>query len=393
MIESKLLSTIASSREAFDKLLPYLDEFQFSEFGTIVANLIFEFYESDPTATAVDWDLIKPILVKELPKKEAYINEFISVLPPPASVPNCVKLYETAKKEKLGLGVMQALSSNQESRAKELMEEYLTLSVDDIQEEEIFNATSIEDLDYHFTGKNLIPIYPTGLNDLLGGGVPRQSQLCIFARPDVGKSVAAINLACGAAETGHRVLYVGNEDPAPKMMYRILTRFTRQPTHVIKAAPKKWFDEAISKGYSNLFFVPKHPGTISEIRGLIEKLQPDLVVIDQMRNLVVNKSNMVLNLDEVCRATRNLAKEFNLVMVTVTQAGDSATNKPWLDYTDVDWSNTGVAAAMDLMIGLGQTKDMRDRNQVILNFPKNKLTAPLKPITATIDYECNRILI
>src|SRR5690606_32128932 len=109
--------------------------------------------------------------------------------------------------------------------------------------------------------------------------------------------------------------------------------------------------------------------TIHEIRSYVEKISPDLVVVDQIRNLAVKPESMTVNLEQGVIAMRNLAKEFNFVSVVVTQAGDSAHNKLILDYTDVEWSNTGVAAQMDLMIGVGQNEDFKSQGKVMLSFP------------------------
>src|SRR3990172_4958453 len=173
---------------------------------------------------------------------------------------------------------------------------------------------------------------------------------------------------------------------------RILSRFLRKPESEFKTL--KGADKlAMDRGYSNVFFKEMHPGNYTELRTWIEKLRPDVVVIDQIRNMNFKPDSMTINLEQGVIATRNLAKEFNLVMVVITQAGDSATNKVVLDMNDVEWSNTGVAAQMDLMIGVGQNPNLKEQGIVILSFPKNKLCAPIKPISASIDYELNRITV
>mgnify|MGYP001604814842 FL=1 len=392
MQENKLISSLIHSREAFDKLLPFVRDNTFYDFNSLVFDEIVKYYDKDLEATRVDVDVIKTYLKKKNAKKENLVEEYFASIPEPPSLPNVLALFADVQKEKLSQEVVKCLVGKEWEKAKTFMEEYLTFGVDEIKDE-LFNATPIEELELHFSGKNLIPVYPSHLTELLGGGVPRQSQLCIFARPDVGKSTASINLAVGAAEAGYKVLYLGNEDPAPKMMYRIISRFTRTPEHVLKQDASKYFDAAIKQGYGNLFFVPAHPGTLPELRRWVERLKPDLFIIDQIRNMRIKKESMTINLEQGCIGTRNIAKEFNCVSVIVTQAGDSARNKLVLDMEDVEWSNTGVAAQMDLMIGLGQNQDMKQAGRVMLSFPKNKLTAPIKPFTANIEYEINRLTV
>lgn len=390
MIENKLISSLIASREAYEKLLPLVKENTFLDYNSIVFDEIKKYYDRDKKADKADVDVIKGHIKRNFPKKESLTEEYFASLPEPPSLPNLIELFAEVQKEKIGQEVVQCLVSKKTENIEELMEKYLSFSVEEMKEE-VFNATHITELEQHFTGKNLIPIYPTALSDMIGGGVPRQSQICIFARPDTGKSVAAINLAVGAAENGFRVLYIGNEDPAAKMMYRIISRFTRVPESELKTNPSKYYDVAIQNGYRNLFFIPMHPGNLHELRAKLEVIKPDVFIIDQIRNMHIKKESMTINLEQGCIGTRNLAKEFNCVSVVVTQAGDSARNKLILDMEDVEWSNTGVAAQMDLMIGLGQQSGMKEQNRVMLSFPKNKLTAPIKPFSVNIDYSTNRI--
>lgn len=391
MNEAKLLSTMASSRETISKIAPYVDANTFSDLGQSIYKEILNYYELDQTATHADLELIKDKLAQKYPKRLELFNEYLESLPEATSLSNLHALFIAHRKERLGLEIAQALASNKEDKAKKLMDEFITLGLTEQEEDEVFNAVPLSELQKHYEGKNLIPIYPTKLNQLLGGGVTRQTQICIFARPDVGKTVTAINLAGGAAKNGYKVLYVGNEDPAPDMVYRLVARLLGKPVYQIKENPELYFQEALQNGYQNLWFVPMHPGTLEDVRAWVEKVKPDVVVIDQIRNFAIHE-NKVQNLENGCIGMRNLAKEFNFVSVIVTQAGDSAHNQLVLDYTDVEWSNTGVAGAMDLMIGVGQDQQFKTEGKVMLSFPKNKKTAPIKPFHVKVDYETNRLL-
>lgn len=390
MNESKIISTILSSRESYLKLLPIIEEDSFSEFGKQILKEVNTYYDTDATIQYVDKDLVKDKLIQLKPKKEALIQDYFVSLPEPSSADNIVRLYQEQVRGKLREDLIIALSANDEKKIVELFNNYITTDLEE-STEEIFHAVSIDDLAVNFNKKNLIPIYPTGLNEALGGGVPRQSQICIFARPDVGKTAVAINAAVGAAEAGFKVLYIGNEDPSSKMVLRILTRFTRVSERELLANTRQYYDVALERGYGNLYFVALHPGNPSEIRGLIEKIKPDLVVIDQLRNCNFKPESMTINLEQGVITMRNLAKEFNFVSIVVTQAGNSAVGKIVLGMEDVEWSNTGVAAQMDLMIGVGQNEMMKEGRLINLSFPKNKLTAPIRPFTVNIDYERNRL--
>lgn len=391
MNEAVIVSTVIADREAYTELSNHVAAEAFSELGQEIYKAIQEYYEIDTEAKEVDKEILKETLTAKYPKRKALIAEYVESLPKPSSSKNLLALYATYKKERLGLDIIQALSGGLSDRAKSLMDEYLTFNVEEIKEE-VFCATPLTVLEEHFTGTNRLPLFPTKLNQLIGGGLPRQSQVVIFARPDVGKSVTAINIAVGAAENGFKVLYLGNEDPATKMMYRIVSRFVRQPEEAIRGDLNGFYQKALDAGYANLTFLPAHPGTLAEVRKYVEKLAPDMVVIDQVRNLNVKPESMTVNLEQASIGMRNLAKEFDFVSVLVTQAGESASGKLTLSMEDVEWSNTGVAAQADLMIGVGQNQDFRNQGKVMLSFPKNKLTAPIQPFHCMIDYATQRLL-
>lgn len=386
----KIIATVLSSRDSYETLSPYLNRADLDETSANIYAEIQKYYEKDVKAVNVDREILLSRLLKRNDLHSVVYDDYFNTLPEPSSAVNLVDTFVDAKKDKLITDILVAIHDHRDDVIKSKMEEYLTCSVEQI-EEEVFNATPIEELETHFTGKNLIPLFPSAISDAIGGGVPRQSQLCIFARPDVGKSTTAINTAVGAAEKGFRVLYIGNEDPAPKMMYRIMTRFTRVPEAVLKQDPKRYYEVALQNGYPNMFFVPMHPGNLNELRKWIDKIKPDVMVIDQIRNMHFKKESMTINLEQGCIATRNLAKEYDLVSIIITQAGASATNKAVLDYEDVEYSNTGVAAQCDLMIGVGQTHEMKEVNRVMLSFPKNKISKPIRAFSALIEYDINRL--
>jgi Mrp family chromosome partitioning ATPase len=391
MNEGILVSTLLSSREAYSELSPHIDKNTFSDIGQEVYKSITDYYETDGEATKASKEIIQEALSKKHPKRTAIITEYLQGLPEATSLRNLLKLFTAFKRDRLGLEIIQAISGGIEDKAKTLMDEYLTLNIEEIKDES-FCATPLTELELHFTGKNRVPLFPSKLSQLIGDGVPKQAQIVIFARPDVGKSVTAINIAVGAAETGYKVLYFGNEDPATKMMFRIVSRFTRTPEEVLRQDLEGWYAKALEAGYTNLTFVPSHPGTLAEIRKWVEKVKPDMVVIDQVRNLNVKPDSMTVNLEQASIGMRNLAKEFNFVSVLVTQAGESAVGKLVLTMEDVEWSNTGVAAQADLMIGVGQNQDFKQQGKVMLSFPKNKLSAPILPFYAKIDYPTQRLL-
>jgi hypothetical protein len=59
--------------------------------------------------------------------------------------------------------------------------------------------------------------------------------------------------------------------------------------------------------------------------------------------------------------------------MSVTQAGDSADGKKFLEMGDVDYSNTGIPAACDVLLGIGADDSMIRLSERGISFPKNKV--------------------
>src|SRR5690606_38289521 len=143
MNENKLISTIASSREAFLKLTPLVDKNTFSDIGQYIYKELIEYYSADKEAAQADMDIIKEKLKLQHEKGYDLIHEYIESLPEPVSVPNLLKLYEEHKKEKIGLDIIQHLASKRNDKASKLMEEFLATRVEE-EGEELYNATPLD---------------------------------------------------------------------------------------------------------------------------------------------------------------------------------------------------------------------------------------------------------
>lgn len=383
---------MASSREAYEKLSSYVERDDLSEFTATVYDEVVKFYETDPEVQEVDWELIKDNLVTVYPKRQGLIEEYIAQLPKAVSVPNLLAVYEAVKKDKIGYDIIQALAGNKEDQAKEGMEQYLSFKIEDQEEDETFNAVHPRKLKEYFEGTNVIPIYPLALNQRLRGGMPRQSSVCIYGRPNSGKTAFTINLVAGAAQNGYKVLHVCNEENTRKIIERVFCRFVKATPEEVALDLDKYYDIAMDKGYGRVYIRGTETGTLLELRTWVEKYKPDVLVVDQVRNVHVKGDHTATSsLETVMKGLRSIAKKHNLLAIGVTQAGDSATGKAFLTMEDIDSSKTGMQGATDLMLGIGQNADMRSMNKIMINVTKSKYTDLIEPFSATIDYAKNLV--
>lgn len=183
-----------------------------------------------------------------------------------------------------------------------------------------------------------------------------------------------IEMMAGFLDQGLKVLYVGNEDPIDDINMRVVNRLSGMTKLEVLNAPGKADRLIREAGYENLMLYSAAPGTPREITSLIEEHKPHILVLDQLRNLNMNHDNFVLALEKAATQARQWAKRYSCVVVSVTQAGDSAAGKNTLDLGDVDFSNTGIPAQADALIGIGASDQLKARGEVCLSLPKNKIS-------------------
>ena len=135
-------------------------------------------------------------------------------------------------------------------------------------------------------------------------------------------------------------------------------------------------------------FASLSPGSLGDVRRLVERYEPDVLVVDQLHKLNSPKRlSKVEHLEYVADKVRDMGKEFNTLTLSITQAADSATNKAILEMGDVYYSNVAIQQAADLMIGLGMGPD----GNRCLSLCKNKINGNHSPVPITLDSYLSRV--
>lgn len=395
-MEKQILSALYQSREAYDTIKMYLDENDFSDKGQILYQKAAHFYDNDNEATTIDKELVLSQLEREMPKHFDMFKRTIEGFGH-ISVPNLREEIISLKRHSTSLDLSAALMEGNHGKVTDLIDLYQQYSSGVLKEEEnevqVFTGQSISDLVAESSSGNLVQVYPLSLNEHLEGGVPRQTHIIVFAQPEVGKSLFSINMAVGFCKQGLKVLYVGNEDPAPQMMMRFVTRFSQMNKYEIIKHPADAQAKAVDQGYENLIFVSLPSGTIGEIEKYIRTYSPDVIVVDQIRHLnFYGVQGEVEQLTRAGKAMRRLGKKYNCVVVSVTQAADSANNKLILDQGDVYMSNTSLPGDADLLIGLGMNENFKGQNRRMVSPCKNKLNGNHEPLPVAIDPTISKVI-
>lgn len=385
-MEKHLLAAGLKSRESFDLISRYISFKKYSKEFQIIFGLVKDYYHRDPDAKVVEAEVLIANLGDKVrgEKHVARLTEMLTLALAEwetLSEPNVNNVVLAAKRQEVADELAVALTSGDSTKINPLLQEYNEVAeLVDLQEldaagVEVLEATDLAAIIRQtFDPRNVLRVYPDALNERLDGGLRPGHHLTLFARPECGKTAECITMVCGFAHNGYEVLYVGNEDPPQDILIRLTQCLTGWTKDRVLGDVAGATELALELGLGRIRVVSVAPGTPRQVEALIEKYEPDVLVVDQLRNLDMGDDNRVIQLEKAAIFCRNCAKKYQIVVISVTQAGDSADGKAVLDMGDVDFSNTGVPAAADVMLGIGMTKEMELAGQRCFTLCKNKVS-------------------
>lgn len=388
-MEQQLLSAAISGRDNYDLIKSHVDLklSTYSKLFQIVFAKVGDYYTRDDAAQMIAPEVLLEQIGSTI-RNDKHISDIKDMLLDAAgsdvSVENVKAVVLLAKQQEAQDKLAQALASGITPRGvdiDEMIEDVKRLramtTLDELvkEEVEVFHNVNLATLfEKEFDPATRIKLFPASLNDRLDGGAKRGHHIIIFARPETGKSMTVINMSCGFLRQGLKVLYVINEDRPEDIIIRHVANLSNMTKREQDGEREKAQQLAESVGFHNLYVANASPGTPEQIDDLVEQYQPDVLIVDQLRNLKVKADNRVLQLEEAATAMRTLGKKRNILVISVTQAGDSADGKPILEMGDVDFSNTGIPAQADLMIGIGVDAALEAENRRMFSLPKNKIS-------------------
>ena len=372
MDETMLCAALTGQKKAYETLIRNgLDARDFSEAGRCIVESATEQYKRDDNQKAVDLVVLRNQVERRFGTggMADTIMEFVATFPDDVSQINVVEEYRLIRLARVSTLLATALATRQHGEATEsLLVKYDALVAGGTSEE---HKDRLEVDDFSEDDEMRIPVYPQSLNDFIGGGVLPGHNITVYGRPESAKSLFVLNFAACALKEGYRVLYVANEEPAFDITKRLLSRMAQIDIDELRQhdALKYAFKET-KDDYKRWHLLHKAGVTARDIRQHAARIKPDLIIVDQLKNLECGDDNRALQLDRVARQVREIGIEHSCVTISVTQAGESAESRLILKMTDVEWSNTGIPGAADLMIGIGVPHG--HETQRMLSIPKNK---------------------
>lgn len=399
MNERKILSAFVKDRKSYEEVKELLDRSDFDSITLHLIDLVGEYYATDPNAINVDVEILADKFSRQSQsaKLEDTVKSILTSLPE-VSGGNVLREIREIKAYRLGLKLANAFTKGTAGpEVQKLLRDYMELTegaasstgTDDEEPEDYTVETLVRK---SFNSDGLIKLLPRSLTEHLDGGARPGHHILVFAPTEMGKTLIVINMVAGFTMQGLRTLYVGNEDPVADLQMRYISRLTNFNKREVLSNPAEAQRRLDKRNYKNVIFAPLAPGTFPKIRKLVEKFKPHVVILDQLRNIDVDSENRTQALERAATEARNLAKSMGVVVISVSQAADSASGKRVLNRGDVDSSNIGIPGQMDVMIGIGADEEMEKMGMRMLSFPKNKISGRHQPIEIVIDPQLSKVI-
>jgi archaellum biogenesis ATPase FlaH len=383
-LERQLLGAFLKNRETLYELTSTVGsvDSSFSDVGKLILSSISEYYERDSTAKYIDRDLLLAGLEKKINNEKQFqrISDIVKALPD-VSVPNVVSTYIQQWKSSVGQELSAALLQGKDALSRSLLNKWQKLDMGDIEFEEtsseVYQGLDVSQVLAPLERKNLFRLWPLSINEHTDGGAGRGDHILISGRVENGKSLLSINLACGLAYDKHKVLYIGNEDSPKRMIPRFVNRLSGMTRDELRANPELAQSKLERMGYNNIIFVSLPPNsTLDQIDALVVKHNPDVLIVDQLRNVSAHDADLTKSLEKVAVGMRQLIKRRNILGISIVQSmnNNEHVNKLIGNMGDVADSKVGVPGQADLIILLGTNEEYRNRNMCMLTIAKNKLS-------------------
>ena len=191
-------------------------------------------------------------------------------------------------------------------------------------------------------GEHLAPI-PTGfsqLDELLGNGMQRSDMIVLAARPSLGKSSLAFNIARHAAEQGSSVGIFSLEMSAEQIAIRLLSGESNVDSHRLRlglvsdAEERRVLDTIGLLSELPLYIDDTPIQGIVEMRGKARRLQTekglDLVIVDYLQ-LLASSSRIENRAQEMCefsRSIKGIARDLDIPVLACSQLSRAPEQRP-----------------------------------------------------------------
>jgi len=221
----------------------------------------------------------------------------------------------------------------------------IDLSTDHIKENILFAGDIARDvLNTLAMRKHGLSGCPTGFRDIdeLTNGLQKTDLVILAARPAMGKTAFALNIAANAAALGKTVLFFSLEMDAQQLIMRVLSSMSEidlskvRHGKIASEASKILLAKANELADMPLYIDDSSEAHALDLRSKCRVFKRkhndnlDLVVVDylQMMNIRGNAENRAVGVGENSRMLKVLAKELDVPVLALAQLNRNVENRP-----------------------------------------------------------------
>ena len=219
----------------------------------------------------------------------------------------------------------------------------------EIKTQELSNSANLlNDIFFELKTKYLNPSLP-GLSsgffnlDILTQGFQKSDLIIIAGRPSMGKTALSLNIALNIIKTTNLpILFFSLEMSKEQIMYRLLsmeTKINQMKLKSGKLSENDWTKltqmmQILSKVpfFVDDSFNPSTQDIRSKLKTLIfEHNKVGLIIIDYiqlMQNSPLKNENRAQELSKITRSLKNIAREFNIPIIVLSQLSRNIENRP-----------------------------------------------------------------
>ncbi len=210
---------------------------------------------------------------------------------------------------------------------------------------DILTATYDKIIDLHdpemkdkFTG------VPSGFKSLdnITNGFHSSDLIILAARPSMGKTALALNMAQNAAKKGHSIGVISLEMAKDQLVERMFSSLLEVDSWKIKSGKLEEADFArigpvMDQMNSLKIYIDDSLGSsVTELRAKTRRLQMehglDMLIIDYLQLMSSNKGgasfNRVQEIAEISRSLKSLARELNIPIIALSQLSRAVESRP-----------------------------------------------------------------
>lgn len=202
-------------------------------------------------------------------------------------------------------------------------------------------AETFERIDHLHKNKGELRGITTGFDDLdfILGGLQKSDLFILAARPSMGKTSLALNMALNSARnSGSRVGIFSLEMSKDQLVDRLISSAARVDAWKLRTGNLSEDDfpkigEAMSILNDISIFIDDTPGiTVMEMRAKARRLKAegglDLVIVDYLQLMGGSSENRVQEISEISRSLKGLARELDVPVIALSQLSRAVESRP-----------------------------------------------------------------